>query len=52
MVFNHWEKVPGNPTKAVNDGGGIAREFVEKTRERRGMHNINPPTAEQYYDKL
>ncbi|MFX0113076.1 MAG: GTP-binding protein [Candidatus Hodarchaeota archaeon] len=52
MVFDHWEKVPGNPMLSASEGGGLAREFVEKTRERKGMHNINPPTADQYYDKL
>ncbi|MFQ5976680.1 MAG: hypothetical protein ACE5OZ_00960 [Candidatus Heimdallarchaeota archaeon] len=51
-IFDHWEKVPGDPTKPPHEGGGLAREYVEQTRERRGMHNINPPTAEQYYDKL
>ncbi|MHA2271874.1 MAG: GTP-binding protein [Candidatus Hodarchaeales archaeon] len=52
MVFDHWEKVPGDPMKTASEGGGLSREFVEKTRERKGMHSNAPPNADQYYDKL
>ena len=40
MIFDHWEKVPGDPTKK---DGGLARQFVEATRKRKGMHNPYPP---------
>ena len=49
MIFSHWEKVPGDPTKK---DGGLARQFVEETRKRKGMHNINPPDPEEYIDKM
>ena len=52
MVFSHWEKVPGDPTKEEEQGGGLARKFVIETRKRKGMHNPNPPKPEDYYDKL
>ncbi len=52
MVFDHWEKVPGNPTKEEELGGGLARKFVMETRKRKGFHNPNPPKPEDYYDKL
>jgi elongation factor 2 len=49
MLFSHWEKVPGDPMKK---GGGLARQFVESTRKRKGMHSIIPPDPEEYIDKL
>ena len=49
LIFSHWEKVPGDPMKK---DGGLARQFVEATRKRKGMHNINPPDPEEYIDKL
>ncbi|MHA2325574.1 MAG: GTP-binding protein [Promethearchaeota archaeon] len=52
MVFSHWEKVPGDPTKEEEQGGGLARKFVLETRKRKGFHNPNPPKPEDYYDKL
>ncbi|MFW9992873.1 MAG: GTP-binding protein [Candidatus Odinarchaeota archaeon] len=52
LVFSHWEKVPGNPLVPEEQGGGIARKFVEETRKRKGMHSITPPSWEDYYDKL
>ena len=52
MVFDHWEKVPGDPMKEEEQGGGLARKFVLETRKRKGMHNPNPPKPEDYYDKL
>ena len=52
MVFDHWEKVPGNPSKPEEQGGGLARKFVEETRKRKGFHNPLPPKPEDYYDKL
>ncbi len=52
MVFDHWEKVPGNPMKEEEQGGGLARKFVLETRKRKGFHNPNPPKPEDYYDKL
>ncbi len=52
MVFSRWEKVPGDPTKPEEDGGGLARQFVIATRKRKGFHNPLPPKPEDYYDKL
>ncbi len=52
MVFDHWEKVPGNPSKPEEQGGSLARKFVEETRKRKGFHNPLPPSPEEYYDKL
>lgn len=52
MVFDHWQKVPGDPTKLIEEGGGLARQFVEATRKRKGFHNPLPPKPEDYYDKL
>ncbi|MFX0121014.1 MAG: EF-Tu/IF-2/RF-3 family GTPase, partial [Candidatus Hodarchaeota archaeon] len=52
MVFNHWEKVPGDPTKPEDEGGSLARQFVIATRKRKGFHNPLPPKPEEYYDKL
>ena len=52
MVFDHWERVPGNPAKEEEQGGGLARKFVMETRKRKGFHNPNPPKPEDYYDKL
>lgn len=49
MIFDHWEKVPGDPTKK---DGGLARQFVEATRKRKGLHNPLPPEPEEYIDKL
>jgi elongation factor 2 len=49
MIFSHWEKVPGDPTKK---DGGLARQFVEATRKRKGMHNPLPPTPDEYIDKM
>lgn len=51
MIFSHWEKVPGNPL-IKGEAGGLARQFVEQTRKRKGMHNINPPAPEDYMDTL
>ncbi|MFW9905752.1 MAG: GTP-binding protein [Candidatus Thorarchaeota archaeon] len=52
MVFNHWEKVPGDPTKPEEEGGGLARQYVVTTRQRKGFHHPLPPKPEDYYDKL
>ncbi|MHA2095331.1 MAG: EF-Tu/IF-2/RF-3 family GTPase, partial [Candidatus Hodarchaeales archaeon] len=52
MVFDHWEKVPGNPAKEEEQGGGLSRKFVMETRKRKGFHNPNPPKPEDYFDKL
>ncbi|MHA1449999.1 MAG: GTP-binding protein, partial [Candidatus Hodarchaeales archaeon] len=52
LVFDHWEKVPGDPMKPEEQGGGIARKFVEETRQRKGMHSPTPPSWEDYYDRL
>ncbi|MFX0172075.1 MAG: GTP-binding protein [Candidatus Hodarchaeota archaeon] len=52
MVFDHWQKVPGDPMKPEDQGGSLARSFVEATRKRKGMHSIIPPKPEDYYDKL
>jgi len=52
MVFSHWEKVPGNPMKPEEQGGGLARKFVVETRKRKGFHSPVPPKPEDYYDKL
>jgi elongation factor 2 len=52
MVFERWEKVPGDPTKPEEEGGGLARKFVLETRKRKGFHNPLPPKPEDYYDKL
>ncbi|MHA1973774.1 MAG: GTP-binding protein [Candidatus Hodarchaeales archaeon] len=52
MVFSHWEKVPGSPMKPEEQGGGLARKFVEETRKRKGFHSVVPPKPEDYYDKL
>ena len=49
MIFDHWEKVPGDPMKK---DGGLARQFVEATRKRKGFHNPLPPDPEEYIDKL
>ncbi|MHA2362320.1 MAG: GTP-binding protein [Candidatus Hodarchaeales archaeon] len=51
MIFSHWEKVPGDPM-IPGDNGGLAREFVELTRKRKGMHSITPPAPENYIDRL
>ncbi|MHA1969416.1 MAG: GTP-binding protein, partial [Candidatus Hodarchaeales archaeon] len=48
MVFSRWEKVPGNPMKLEEEGGGLARQFVEATRKRKGFHNPLPPKPEDY----
>ena len=34
------------------EAGGIARQFVEETRKRKGMHSIVPPNPEDYIDRL
>ncbi|MHA2203260.1 MAG: GTP-binding protein, partial [Candidatus Hodarchaeales archaeon] len=52
MVFDHWEKVPGDPSKPEEEGGGLARQFVIATRKRKGFHHPLPPKPEDYYDKL
>lgn len=52
MVFSRWDKVPGNPMKEEEEGGGLARQFVLATRKRKGFHNPLPPKPEDYYDKL
>ncbi len=52
MVFDHWEKVPGDPTKEEEEGGSLARKFVLETRKRKGFHSPTPPKPEDYYDKL
>lgn len=52
MVFDHWQKVPGDPMKPLEEGGGLARQFVEATRKRKGYHTIYPPKPADYYDKL
>ena len=52
MIFDHWEKVPGDPMKPEMQGGGLARKFDEKTRKRKGFHNIAPPAPSEYIDKL
>ncbi len=52
MQFSRWERVPGNPMKSEAEGGGLARKFVEETRERKGFHSNHPPDASNYYDKL
>ncbi|MHA2224283.1 MAG: GTP-binding protein [Candidatus Hodarchaeales archaeon] len=52
MVFDHWQKVPGDPSKPIEQGGGLAREYVEETRKRKGFHRPLPPKPEDYYDKL
>ncbi len=52
MVFSRWDKVPGNPMKTEEEGGGLARQFVLATRKRKGFHNPLPPKPEDYYDKI
>lgn len=51
MMFSHWEKVPGNPM-IPGERGGLARKFAEETRKRKGMHNPNPPSPDDYIDRL
>ncbi|MFX0063758.1 MAG: GTP-binding protein [Candidatus Hermodarchaeota archaeon] len=52
QIFSRWEKVPGNPMKPEEEGGGLARKYVMETRERKGMHQKEPPTPDEYIDKL
>ncbi len=52
MIFSHWSKVPGDPMKPASEGGGLAREYVEQVRKRKGYPSVNPPKPEDYYDKL
>ncbi|HKZ43041.1 MAG TPA: hypothetical protein VJ044_18925, partial [Candidatus Hodarchaeales archaeon] len=52
LIFDHWEKVPGDPMKPEASGGGLARKFVEMTRKRKGFHSISPPAPSEYVDRL
>ena len=49
LLFSHWERVPGN---VMDKNGGLARQFVENTRKRKGMHSVSPPLPDEYIDKL
>ncbi len=51
MVFDHWAPAPGDPMKPGPEGG-LARQFVEEVRKRKGFHSIEPPKPEDYVDKL
>ncbi|MFX0091076.1 MAG: GTP-binding protein [Candidatus Hodarchaeota archaeon] len=52
QIFSRWDKVPGDPMKPEEEGGGLARKYVEQTRERKGMHQKEPPAPDDYLDKL
>ncbi|OLS27505.1 MAG: Elongation factor 2 [Candidatus Heimdallarchaeota archaeon LC_3] len=52
LIFSHYERVPGNLYKLEEEGGGLARKFVEQVRKRKGYTKIAPPPAEDYIDRM
>ncbi|MFW9928416.1 MAG: GTP-binding protein, partial [Candidatus Thorarchaeota archaeon] len=52
MIFDHWEKVPGDIYKPEDAGGSLARKFVEMTRQRKGFSSTAPPSPSEYIDKM
>ncbi len=48
FVFNHWSTVLGYP---LQDDGGLARQYVKKIRQQKGMNSSFPPKPSEYLDK-
>jgi len=52
LTFLKWDRMPGDPMKPVEEGGGIAREAIEETRRRKGYRDPRPPKPTDYEDTL
>ncbi|MHA2105608.1 MAG: GTP-binding protein [Candidatus Hodarchaeales archaeon] len=52
LIFSHYEKVPGNIYKPEEEGGGLAKKFVEEVRKRKGYTKTAAPSPDEYIDRL
>jgi elongation factor 2 len=52
LIFSHYEKVPGNIYKPEEEGGGLAKKFVEEVRKRKGYTKTAAPSADEYIDRM